>query len=441
MSLAPPISSPTRIQAIAIVLGAIGLAGYAATHPIPGTGALRTLFLLVIVMATSYQFKTSPTRFMWPKADLVSVLLLCLTGWLVIQSSFIASDTVMSLKTLTTEWGKVLLVALIGISLAASASSGAERKVLIVGLFAGFFFHVLSTLGLQMVGLFQDGHLRIFNSFFGSYGYVSPLVDAALAILLADTAGRICFGGRLLPITNAWLGIFIGLALAAVGALAAKGSALVVLGMGCSVVWVITLKRRNQARVITLSICDVVIIAGAINLALHKRWAESFRAVETGVAVTNNNIWPKEEDARAGDGSVYIRAAWAKIGLDGIAAHPLGLGYGTDAFGRYVKERYGVDKVVSSHSGWIDFALANGIPGLILLLGLGFALARQSWRAFCNQHGAGGLALAFLSFCYLFRCLIDGHLSSSRLMGFALVAGLLWQLGREGQPQRDSLSA
>ena len=125
------------------------------------------------------------------------------------------------------------------------------------------------------------------------------------------------------------------------------------------------------------------------------------------------------------DASFYLRTIWAKTGLSGIAEHPLGMGYGIDAFGRYVHERYGIPRMISSHSGWIDFALANGIPGLVLLLALALAMMRRGLRAFRTGSPAG-LALALFTFHYIVRCAIDGNLAGSRLTGFAFTAGLLW---------------
>jgi O-antigen ligase len=81
--------------------------------------------------------------------------------------------------------------------------------------------------------------------------------------------------------------------------------------------------------------------------------------------------------------------------------------------------------MISSHSGWLDFALGVGLPGLALLL-LATALAiRGGWRQF-RQHDDGvGLMLSFLVGGYLLRCLLDGHFSGWRLGLFAFICGVL----------------
>jgi O-antigen ligase len=88
----------------------------------------------------------------------------------------------------------------------------------------------------------------------------------------------------------------------------------------------------------------------------------------------------------------------------------------------------------SSHSGWLDFALGTGLPGLgLLLLTAGFAI-RGGWRQFKEFNDGAGLLLSFFVGGYLLRCLLDGHLSGWRLGLFAFVVGILIAGMRE-QPE------
>ncbi|MEI7614214.1 MAG: hypothetical protein WCK63_15040, partial [Betaproteobacteria bacterium] len=103
--------------------------------------------------------------------------------------------------------------------------------------------------------------------------------------------------------------------------------------------------------------------------------------------------------------------------------------YGHKAFGWAINRSYQVQTGhESSHSGLLDFTLANGIPGLILWLALSLALIVAGWRAFRNQHSPAGLALVFSVSAYLVRCLLDGHLSGFRLAMYAFLVGLLVML-------------
>ena len=111
--------------------------------------------------------------------------------------------------------------------------------------------------------------------------------------------------------------------------------------------------------------------------------------------------------------------------MQAIGEHPLGLGFGRDGFGRAIAEKYNYPGMVSSHSGWLDFALGAGLPGLALLLITAGLAIRGGWMSF-RQHGdGGGLMLGFLVGGYLLRCLLDGHLSGWRLGLFAFIVGVL----------------
>jgi O-antigen ligase len=121
-----------------------------------------------------------------------------------------------------------------------------------------------------------------------------------------------------------------------------------------------------------------------------------------------------------------MRLAWGKVAIEQIERYPLGLGYGHKAFGWAINRSYNLQTGhESSHSGLLDFTLANGIPGLILWLALSAALTHSGWLAFRRTNSATGLLLAFTVIAYLVRCLFDGHLSGFRLEMYALLVGVL----------------
>ena len=81
--------------------------------------------------------------------------------------------------------------------------------------------------------------------------------------------------------------------------------------------------------------------------------------------------------------------------------------------------------MVSRPSGWLDFTLGAGLPGLgLLLLTAGLAI-RGGWRQFRQHEDAAGLMLSLLVGGYLLRCLLDGHRSGWRLGLFAFICGVL----------------
>src|SRR6185295_6060727 len=136
--------------------------------------------------------------------------------------------------------------------------------------------------------------------------------------------------------------------------------------------------------------------------------------------------------------SAYMRASWTREAVRGIAGHPLGLGFGHDAFGRSVQERHGIAGWGSSHSGWLDFALAVGLPGLALLIVTGVLAVRGGWRQFRAHGDPAGLLFSFFVGGYLSRCLLDGHLSGWRLGMFAFISGVIIASMKPREGSQDS---
>lgn len=433
-----------------LVMSGVGLAGYITFQSIPGTGAVRSLFLLLILGGLlGYSWLARPIL-RWPPVEMTGRMLLLLSAWLAFQSGVLAVDGLGPLKTFAVEWPKNLLIAAIGIWLARTALFARKGEWIFVAVFWGYFAQALTTLGYQMWHFIAIGSISFGASLLGNYGYVAPMVEGTIVIALADATGRVCFNRPTLPLSSKALGGVLGLGLLALVALAAKTSWLVVLlVLGLFAAVTTFYQPRYRKRILAASLAAVVCVT-ALGTLVHGRWNSALESIRYGIAVDEHRAWMLTEGGIPDDSqhlpeyinhSFYARAAWGTVGLRGLAEHPLGRGYGQNAFGRYLDEKYGIRGAVSSHSGWLDFALANGIPGLMLLLAVSTALCVRSWRSFVENTGVGGLTLAFLTIAYIFRCLIDGHFSTSRLMAFFLVSGVLWGLSWNTDPPHESRPA
>jgi hypothetical protein len=414
-------------------LDLLWLPGFIALQSIPHTGALRTLFLLVGILHL-VSLARRAGRPTWPRITNAAWWLALLTIWLILQSAWIAQAPHEALAALASEWGKVLLMVAFGVSLTAWMGHSAQeagRVRVAMGLFLGHFVHVIATLAYQAHAFWRHGTLVPGESLLGNYGYVSPFVTGALAFLLAEKVIRLT-GRCWLPFSNTAIVAGFVATLAALAVLSAKAS-IVVAVILFLIAGAATATLRHLRRWLLLFPLTAV-MAVAASLLVSNRWHGGLAELEAAVRTptTEFRILGTPQDAatplaHASDGSFYLRAVWAKIALEGIIRHPLGLGYGADAFGRYVATQGGPKGMVSSHSGWIDFALANGIPGLALLLGLLWSVSSRGWQAF-RAGSPVGLFAVFVVANFMVRSLLDGHLAGSRLTGFAFVAATLWAL-------------
>ena len=108
--------------------------------------------------------------------------------------------------------------------------------------------------------------------------------------------------------------------------------------------------------------------------------------------------------------------------------HPLGIGYSRTAFGDQIDRKYGLGGVFRgshSHSGLIDFGIANGFPGLVLWLVFLASLAWTGWRAFEGEQMALGLMLIFLVSGFFGRSIVDSNLRDHMLQQFLMIVAIL----------------
>lgn len=400
----------------------IGLQG------VPHTGALRTLFLLAGIGHLAWLTRAQVAPLPVVRGGIERAAFWLLTAWLVLQSAVLAVEPLLSLRTLAGEWGKLLLMAALGWWLARVVPS---TRWLVMALFCGAFLHVLMTLGVQPMSLASGTGVAYQRSLLADYAVTSPFTTTAFAWLLADAAARLWLGRGLFPWSATTLAVLALMTLTAESLLQAKsGQVITVVLIAAACLALLRHPRLGRPWAIGISIVGVAII-GLVVLTGSSRWF--------GLGESFNTAWREpipvqvvvSDDAPVPLGlnhSFYMRAVRARVGIDGIAEHPWGLGFDSDVFSRYVTERFGILRgISSSNSGLIDFALANGIVGLCLLLVLAASLMRCGWQAFAAGRPEGA-ALALLVLHHLGRYTLDGTLAGSRLTGAALAFGALWAL-------------
>lgn len=395
---------------------------------IPHTGALRTLFLLLGIAHTIWLARSRPAVPPGSAAGVEKVLFWALTAWLLVQSALIAQDSSLSLNMLAGDWGKLLIMMALGWSVARVAPS---RRWLVVALFAGAFLHVASTLGRQLFSLLTVGGLAVRQSLLADYALTSPFTTTALAWLLADGAARIWHGRSLFPWSAPVTAVLALLTLAAESLLMAKSgqviTAILILVASLSLLRHPRIKRHWSIGIAIGGLCAIglVVVVGA------SRWSglqESFRAAWHEPIPVQAVIGDDAPIASNLNHSFYMRAVRARVGIEGVAEHPWGLGFDPDVFSRYVTQRFAIPQgISSSNSGLIDFTLANGIIGAALLLLLAASLMRRGWRTFVAGRPEGA-ALGLLVLHQLARYTLDGTLGGSRFTGIGLIIGAVWAM-------------
>lgn len=404
----------------------VWLAAVVFVFPIPGTIALRNLLLLfgLIALLASARGKGRPS--MPGRLCPAAWGLAALTGWLVLHSLVLAPAPLVALDNVRGDW---VMPMLIGV-LASFGAARAGARGAVLAIVAALLAHLVWVLGWQ-AWLWSSGgafgNWPVGQVPFADRDYHSTLSGFLIALLVAERTAAVSAGGAgsLLPQGIAWAALGIAL----VGDIAVRtrnGTLTTILLTLVATAWL----SRRRPRFLLLML--VVGVLGGASLALDERWSGLKESLATGWN-SPSMYWltydPAQRPTTASgtpvEESAYLRSAWTRQAAVAIGEHPLGLGFGRDGFGQAIARKYGQPGMVSSHSGWLDFALGAGLPGLaLLLLTTGLAL-RGGWRQFRADNDAAALMLCFLVGGYLARCMVDGHFSGWRLALFSLLCGVL----------------
>ncbi|BDT74651.1 hypothetical protein PKF022_03160 [Polynucleobacter sp. KF022] len=134
----------------------------------------------------------------------------------------------------------------------------------------------------------------------------------------------------------------------------------------------------------------IMILAIPLSLAIHQyrtnhHWNSLASDARIALDVDRYDLWkdpdnekPINEFGKPVFGSNYERLAWAVVAIRLIEERPLGYGLVERSFGHLAREKWPESKVQQCHSGWLDWTLGMGIPGLVLILGAGLLAWHQS---------------------------------------------------------------
>ena len=162
-------------------------------------------------------------------------------------------------------------------------------------------------------------------------------------------------------------------------------------------------KQHWKKKVLFVTIGSALVAMFLVN---HVQKNESWKTLvaDTNIALDTDSYdhwkflgakgYPNNESGKMVSITNYERMAWGKIGLSLIPDNPLGYGLIEESFGKLTKQKWPESSLLQSHSGWLDFALGMGIPGLILvwaamlgpymLLGRGSHGAMMPWVNACR---------------------------------------------------------
>jgi len=416
---------------------------------IPHTIALRYVcegVLLLIVFSSSLDWKPILAR---------SKLLLVFTLYLFIQVLFFSSSVSEGLRGFKSEWMHFILFTIAGAGTGLYLAQSKSRNLLLP---IGFAFAIPLLIHLSLVlykgiaiGSIPWDYWGI-NEIHGDLAYTSLQASILLTVYVLSVAKT------RLQYTLSTLLLFVCL----VSPLIAQSRGGVIFTIGSVLftsAWYFYFKRPKlniNARTILISAITLVCLGFLIKTGIAadpERWSKSVsralagfqgdanvimcNGVESLIASYHSKNIPitpqiESELNRILDGE-GTRIMAARSGLNLILQHPMGIDGSKQAYQIAIKQFCGgIPAIVifHAHNGWIDTALAIGIPGALLLFMVMINYGVQGYRL--NRDPASfnpfGLALFASAFLWLLRALLDSTLRDQMLEMQAFVLPLLLTL-------------
>lgn len=456
MKQMPLLQSRLWTTALCIVFGLVCL------WQVPGTIGIRYSLLAVLLPMSLFLFLRHPMNVGRLGLQSPLVWLMLLTGWIGLVIVLWGVEPSLSWKEFRGQWLTALGSAFAGAMLArvALAYSTQRAMTLIMVIFWALLVQVLLHELLDLAYWVTTGEIPfrqapvfylpeitsglwggrpLAEGFTGQSGDKFSYVNNTLAALVvAELVQRAVLRKRWLPI--GWPVLLLSLVAVLVCTYLLQfrnGNVGLLLLIGFAALMVLVRKAKHWplwklASVAGLIVALLTFFGGALYKS-DRRWQTLVETAPIAWDTKTHQAWrkvapyPELLSGHQVDASNYDRVAWAKEGLVLVKEYPLGTGYNRNAFGDGIDRKYdmgGTYRGGHSHSGLIDFAIANGIPGLLLWLAFLGSLFYAGWSAFMMGSIAPGLTLMFIVSGFFSRSIVDSNLRDHMLQQFMFLAML-----------------
>lgn len=386
----------TRFKVILLI--AVCSAGLLTIWPLPESIALRYMLMVIgFILSLLYLSQKVPAILKptaWPLWILLSFY-----GWICTHAIFFSSDYPAQLTELTSVWLRTFLVVPLGLALGLVAQEyegpsneelrNNHKKWLLIVIFLGLSGLTIISAGYYAYVTYLKLESRYINHLFSLYKAKQPFVIANALLL------PLCF----ILISRAlntdkdkeWtIPAIISVLLSLFSSYVSDTKNGIAIFLIAFIYFLLnelsSFKSLSKKRFFAIFILVILTCTAYIGIANHfkknPQWFSIITDVRVGIDIDHHNSW-KDPNAFPAPVSVlnqpvvlstYLRSAWFFAGTRLLLENPLGYGLLNHSFGALASTKWPDFKIASAkfrgatHSGWLDFALGLGIPGLLLVL-------------------------------------------------------------------------
>jgi hypothetical protein len=453
-------------------LALVCAAGLLAIWTLPGTIALRHLFMVLGFIASFHILRQNYSRLSQKSAWPIGLLAL-FYAWLLIHLAFFSQEFSAQLSELRSVWARSLVSSLIGLSVGLmlsannhlfSTQSQSQSKsdasfisystlILFVGLSAPSSI----IFGSYLVAMLQSGQGMLFDI----YQFLYSLYRTKPAYVIFVTLSLpLCFILLLRAINHQESRWWIVLSLATIlltpfgGFFIGSKNAMIIFVLTAflfliSVSYSFVLSFNSLSKIssslhsirsllVFLLIGIVAVYSFQKHLERTSSWLVLSDNIQVGMDIDRHDFWKNREvfprpvnaSGQLVDISTYERTAWFTAGLRLLKENPLGYGLTHHSFGvlalakwpDFYKPRGNLKG--STHSGWLDLALGVGIPGVVVI----FLCLLASWIRCFKYNGLwftyAAWTIPLILFTYLIAELGQRHFLEILFFMMAFFCGL-----------------
>jgi hypothetical protein len=378
---------------------------------------LGTLVALFLIKQYLKQPQKIASNSIWHYAPII--LSACTLAWVGIHYLVFSQDSALQLKDLTSTWVRVLMASMIGAAAGLVIKDSPQRsQYLWFGIFCSFAYLLVHYLEAYA----QSGVL-----FMPDYYFTSPFSNKINTVLMGGLFIAAICGASATALTSknsppypriiyfywaAGVAVILFAFTSIIDTRNGLGVGLILLSAWVLYVFFVMLGRQLLTRtlnwkrgiLILLPILFIFIFVQQ-HLQINRGWYNFFDDISIGFQIDEVPNWqniqkfgyPKTASGEQVYPNNYERAAWAAAGVRTMQENPLGYGLLEHSLGKMIQKSYPEAVIRSSHSAWIDFGLAFGIPGLVLLLGALISTIALAMRG----HSPNKLVVIWMSFSLL----------------------------------------
>ena len=422
-----------------MIIGILLVGIFIFVLPIPHTISIRDLLLLCLLVMFGYlTYRARPASGWLRELRLPLWLYLILTLWLVVVALAISQQTAWSLGEIRGQWLKPALAWIAGMLVALSMPL--EKRTARVALMAIFLALLVHILYLDFAALATFVHSeqlpRRLNGLTEGPDHLNYLANILFAFLLAEILYRLNRQSGYLPLGRGLVVLVATLTLFSTYVTQMRNGAIPLVFMGMA--FIVLYYRQNRSRLrkpvlagVSAVVVGSMVIFAYISTASDSRWRNLWETIPIALDTQTHKAWldwekyprPVLSNGEPVNQSNYIRIAWLKEGSLLVLEHPLGVGYGRDAFEVGLRQKYGEGRG-HSHSGILDLAIGTGIPGVLLWLGFLGSLFYAGYRRFATSGNYHSLLLMFLIADFGSRMVVDSIIRDHMLQQFLFLVGL-----------------